>query len=55
VREMYSIISRLRKAGGRVELVEAKGENQVFYILYPNSSNTNMLIQDVAMFLNAQC
>jgi len=38
---------------GRVELVEAKGENHVFYILNPNSSNTDTLIQDVAKFLNA--
>ena len=38
---------------GRVELVEAKGENQVFHILHPNCSNTNTLIQDVAKFLNA--
>ncbi|KAJ8421210.1 hypothetical protein Cgig2_002376 [Carnegiea gigantea] len=31
---------------GRVELVEAKGEDHVFHILYPNSPSTKKLIQD---------
>jgi len=37
---------------GQVNLVEAKGEKHVFYILNPDSPNTTMLIPEVAKFLN---
>lgn len=41
------------KRVAKVELVEAKGENHIFHIRYPNSTATTKLIEDVAKFLNA--